>query len=40
MIVIASHNRTDLLDNMLKTLSSINLNNNKVLIINTKAIYL
>ena len=37
MIVIASHNRTDLLDNMLKTLSSINLNNNKVLIINTNS---
>jgi hypothetical protein len=37
MIVIASHNRTDLLDNMLETLSSINLNNNKVLIINTNS---
>jgi hypothetical protein len=37
MIVIASHNRIDLLDNMLKTLSSINLNNNQVLIIDTNS---
>ena len=37
MIVVASHNRIDLLDNMLKTLSSINLNNNQVLIINTNS---
>jgi hypothetical protein len=37
MIVVASHNRIDLLDNMLKILSSINLNNNQVLIINTNS---
>jgi hypothetical protein len=37
MIVVASHNRIDLLDNMLKTLSSIDLNNNEVLIIDTNS---
>jgi hypothetical protein len=37
MIVVASHNRIDLLDNMLKTLSSIDLNNNKVLIVDTNS---
>jgi len=37
MIVVASHNKIDLLDNMLKTLSSINLNNNEVLIVDTNS---
>jgi hypothetical protein len=37
MIVVASHNRIDLLDNILKNLSSINLNNHDVLIVDTNS---
>ena len=37
MIVVASHNRVDLLDSIIKNLLSINLNNHKVLIVNTNS---
>ena len=37
MIVIASHNRIDLLENMIKRLKEIELNNHKVLIVDTNS---
>jgi hypothetical protein len=37
MIVIASHNRVDLLENMIKRLKEIDLNNHKVLIVDTNS---
>jgi uncharacterized protein (DUF927 family) len=37
MIVVASHNRIDLLENMINRLKEINLNNHKVLIVDTNS---
>jgi hypothetical protein len=37
MIVVASHNRVDLLSNVIKNLSAINLNNHEVLIVDTNS---
>jgi hypothetical protein len=37
MIVIASHNRIDLLENMIKRLKEIDLNNHRVLIVDTNS---